>query len=122
MHLVVDAYGVPIRTIITKGIEADSKHGVPIRTIITKGIETDSKQAIPLINGITAEISLGDKAFDTNEILKYCTEHNIQAVIPPKKNRKEQRDYDEHLYKLRHLVENAILKLSTKSVICVILI
>ena len=29
------------------------------------------------------------------------------AVIPPRKNRKKQRDYDKYLYKLRHLVENA---------------
>ncbi|MDR2529408.1 MAG: IS5/IS1182 family transposase, partial [Synergistaceae bacterium] len=33
------------------------------------------------------------------------------AVIPPKKNRKEPRLYDEYLYKLRHLVENAFLHL-----------
>ena len=30
---------------------------------------------------------------------------------PPKKNRKELREYDEYLYKLRHLVENAFLLL-----------
>ena len=34
-----------------------------------------------------------------------------QAVIPPRKNRKEQRDYDNHLYRQRHLVENAFLHL-----------
>jgi transposase len=32
-------------------------------------------------------------------------------VIPPKKNRKMQRGYDEALYTLRHLVENAFLHL-----------
>ena len=32
-------------------------------------------------------------------------------VIPPRKNRTEQRPYDEELYKLRHLVENAFLHL-----------
>ena len=35
----------------------------------------------------------------------------MQIVIPPKKNRKEQREYDKELYRLRHLVENAFLKL-----------
>lgn len=35
----------------------------------------------------------------------------MQAVIPPKKNLIEQREYDEYLYKLRHLVENAFLHL-----------
>jgi len=54
---------------------------------------------------------LADRAYDTNAILKYCAENDIQVVIPPKKNRKKQRDYDEYLYQLRHLVENAILKL-----------
>jgi len=33
------------------------------------------------------------------------------VVIPSKKNRKKQRTYDKDLYKLRHLVENAFLKL-----------
>ncbi len=33
------------------------------------------------------------------------------AVIPPKRNRKVQREYDKDLYKLRHLVENAFLYL-----------
>lgn len=32
-------------------------------------------------------------------------------VIPPKRNRTHQRNYDKYLYKLRHLVENAMLHL-----------
>ena len=35
----------------------------------------------------------------------------MKSVIPPKKNRKEQRSYDDALYKLRHLVENTFLPL-----------
>jgi transposase len=35
----------------------------------------------------------------------------MEVVIPPKCNRKEQRAYDKYLYKLRHLVENAFLKM-----------
>lgn len=33
------------------------------------------------------------------------------AVIPPKKNQKQRRDFDRHIYKQRHLVENAFLKI-----------
>jgi transposase len=33
------------------------------------------------------------------------------AVIPPKANRKIQRDYDRELYKARHLTENFFAKL-----------
>jgi transposase len=35
----------------------------------------------------------------------------MQAVIPPKKNREEQREYDKYLYRLRRLVENAFQRL-----------
>lgn len=33
----------------------------------------------------------------------------MKAVIPPRKNRKTQREYDKELYKLRHFVENAFM-------------
>lgn len=35
----------------------------------------------------------------------------MEAVIPPKRNRKVMREYDAELDKLRHLVENAFLHL-----------
>jgi len=35
----------------------------------------------------------------------------MQVVILPKKNRQVQRAYDRHLYRLRHLDENAFLHL-----------
>jgi transposase len=35
----------------------------------------------------------------------------MQVVIPPKRNRKQARCYDKHLYRVRHLVENAFLHL-----------
>ena len=31
----------------------------------------------------------------------------MNIVIPAKRNRKQQREYDRYLYRLRHLVENA---------------
>lgn len=55
---------------------------------------------------------LADKAFDADErVLKILDEKGMEAVIPPKSNRKEKRDYDEDLYKARHLVENFFMKL-----------
>ena len=33
----------------------------------------------------------------------------MEPVIPPRSHRKEPRDYDRDLYRLRHLVENAFL-------------
>lgn len=34
----------------------------------------------------------------------------MDPVIPPKSSRKEKRDYDQALYKLRHLVESGFLE------------
>ena len=64
-----------------------------------------------MIDGISAEMLFADRAYDTDEIIEYATINQMETVIPPKKNRKIQRDYDKYLYKLRHLVENAFLHL-----------
>jgi transposase len=37
--------------------------------------------------------------------LSLITGKQAEAVTPPRKNRKEQREYDHHLYKERHLIE-----------------
>lgn len=60
---------------------------------------------------MTIEMLLADRGYDTDETINYCIENGIEAVIPPKRNRLVQREYDEYIYKLRHLVENAFLKL-----------
>jgi len=54
---------------------------------------------------------LADRAYDTNEIIALAAASGIEVIIPPKKNRKVQREYGEYLYRLRHLVENAFLML-----------
>jgi transposase len=64
-----------------------------------------------LIDGFSAQWLLADKGYDSNAIIEKAISQNMNVVIPPKKNRKEQRDYDKYLYKLRHLVENAFLHL-----------
>lgn len=93
MHLAVDA------------------HGMPVRVIVTQGTTADCTQASRLIEGITAEQLLADRGYDSNSIVDQAVQQGMQVVIPPKKNRKEFREYDKDLYKLRHLVENAFLHL-----------
>ncbi len=82
---------------------------MPVRLAVTEGTVADSSQALPLIEGIEAEYLLADKAYDTNEIIASALELGLDPVIPPKRNRREKRDYDQALYKLRHLVENGFL-------------
>ena len=64
-----------------------------------------------MITGISALALLADKGYDVNEIIALARSTGMEIVIPPKRNRKDQREYDKDLYKLRHLVENAFLKL-----------
>ena len=55
---------------------------------------------------------LADKAYDAaKRVLDLLDLHNVEAVIPPRANRKEQRAYDEEIYKWRHLIENLFQKL-----------
>jgi transposase len=84
---------------------------MPVRAIITQGTTADCTQANPLIEGLTAEYLLADRGYDSNAIIDQAISQGMRVVIPPKKNRKIQREYDKDLYKARHLVENAFLHL-----------
>jgi transposase len=84
---------------------------MPLRAIVTQGTTADCTQAIALIDGFTAENLLGDKGYDTDTILDQAQSQGMSPVIPSKKNRKEQRDYDREIYRARHLIENAFLYL-----------
>jgi len=86
-------------------------HGNPVRMFITKGTTADSTYAHTLIEGINADYLIADKGYDSNEIIDFAQGAGMEVVIPPKKNRTKQRAYDKHLYRYRHLVENAILQL-----------
>ena len=64
-----------------------------------------------MIEGLDAAYLLADKGYDTDAIVEECQRNDTEPVIPPKKNRKVQRQYDKELYRERHLVENAFLHL-----------
>src|SRR5439155_5145054 len=84
---------------------------MPLRVLITAGSTADCTQASRLIEGLSADYLFADRGYDTNAILQQAAQQKMIPVIPPKKNRTFQRDYDNALYKLRHLVENAVLHL-----------
>jgi transposase len=84
---------------------------MPVRVLVTAGTVADCTQAVALIDGFAAEALLADKGYDSNEILEKAVSVGMQPVVPPRKNRKDQRAYDKHIYKARHLVENAFLHL-----------
>ena len=64
-----------------------------------------------MIDGLPADYLIADKGYDSGAVVELAQLRGMTPVIPPRKNRKELRKYDKHLYKMRHLVENAFLRL-----------
>ncbi len=85
--------------------------GQPLRFSLTGGQAHDAPQALPLLRGIKADFVLADKGYDSDTILRFIREQGAIAVIPPRSNRKIQREYDRELYKQRNLIERAFNKL-----------
>ena len=91
MHLAVDTYGMPVKFVLSEGGAADCLF------------------AEALIADTTADKLLADKAYDTDAIRNLAISLGMDAVIPPKTNRKKQLSFDRYLYRYRHLVENRFL-------------
>lgn len=86
--------------------------GNPVLFFLTAGQACDLDGADVLLPQVQAEAVLADKAYDAQErVIEPLQQREIQVVIPPKKNRKDQRSYDQVLYKARHLIENFFAKL-----------
>ena len=80
-----------------------------VRILATEVTRADCSLARELIEGLSAEHLIADRGYDSDAIIAQAEQQGMKAVIPPRKNRKVLRDYDRHLYKQRHLVENAFL-------------
>ena len=81
---------------------------MPVRMLVTAGTTADCTQACKLVEGIDAGSLIADKGYDSDAIIEQAEANGMQAVIPPGKHRKEQREYDKHLYQLRHLGQKSI--------------
>lgn len=48
---------------------------------------------------------IADKGYEANALVEWINARGAIAVIPPRSNRREPREYDRHLYKDRNLIE-----------------
>lgn len=64
-----------------------------------------------LLDGVSADAVVADKAYDTNALLELIAAGGAKAVIPPRANRLEQRQWDAHQYKHRNLIERFFCRL-----------
>jgi transposase len=86
--------------------------GNPTSFCLTPGQACDLDGSDELLPGLEAGTILADKGYDADErVIDPLRAAGKEVVIPPKRNRKEQRPYDSELYKARHLIENFFAKL-----------
>ena len=78
---------------------------------MTAGQASEYGQANALIEGYTADYVLADRGYDSDDFVQTITSTGAEAVIPPRRNRKEAREYDRELYKERNLVERLFQKM-----------
>jgi transposase len=72
---------------------------------LTGGNRHDVTQAEALLEGWETDRVIADKGYDSDAVVEIVTAMQAEAVIPPKANRIEPRDYDQEFYKERHLAE-----------------
>lgn len=96
--------------------------GNPVDFILTDGAVNDSQSADALLEAKKADFFVADKTYDNNAVLQKIAQMKTIPVIPPKSNRKEQRDFDRHYYKDRNLIERFFCRLKANKFILFTLI
>ncbi len=82
--------------------------GNPVRPILTGGQAADVTQGAAPVAGIEAEHVIADKGYDGDKSVETIEASGAEAVIPPRSDREQEREYDRHLYQDRDLVERFI--------------
>ena len=73
-------------------------HGIPVRMLVTAGSTVDCSQASTLIGGIDEQYLLADKGYNSDIIRAQAKGPGMEPVNSPRKNRRQIRDYNQHLY------------------------
>jgi putative transposase len=106
---VCDALGNPLQIVLTPGQAGDCPQAEPLLrailpdSVLKTGEDQPPGEGLPGIGAV-----LGDKGYDSNDLLAYVASLEAEAVIPSKKNRNEQREIDRELYKDRNKIERFI--------------
>ena len=87
---------------------AVDSHGMPVPMILAESTVADCTQASDLLADIATQYLLAHRSYDTNSTVAEAEYQRMEPVIPPRSPRKDPLYYDQPLYKLRDLVENAL--------------
>ncbi|MGH2345108.1 MAG: IS5 family transposase [Chloroflexota bacterium] len=86
--------------------------GNPTGFVLSAGQVSELAGADALLPSVDAMTLIADKGYDAEaRVLAPLRAAGKTAVIPPRRNRTDQRAYDQDLYQARHLIENFFCKL-----------
>jgi transposase len=85
-------------------ISVDAR-GQVVEIQLGPGQESDITRAVELLGEHEPKCVIGDKGYDSDELVAEIRERGAEAVIPPRSNRTKKRRWDKKKYKLRNLVE-----------------
>ena len=113
IHVVCDALGNPLEIALTPGQAGDCPQAKPLleRVVAVEPVapapeeETSESETPDAEQRLALGAVLGDKGYDSDDLLKYVASLKAEAVIPAKKNRAVQRPLNRELYKDRNKVE-----------------
>ncbi|ODR93084.1 transposase [Sinorhizobium alkalisoli] len=80
--------------------------------LLTPGNVHDCKVARLCIDALPPSAELvADKGYDSQALREWLHERGTEAVIPPRRNRKVQYDYNRAIYKQRNVIERMFCRL-----------
>lgn len=85
--------------------------GYPLRLHLTAGQRHDIIKAHDLTVDLEFDHLIADRSYGAKEFVDELHARGIEVVIPPNKNAREPREYDEWRYRERHLMECFIGKI-----------
>ena len=85
--------------------------GNPLHVHLTPGNIHDVTEAPKLIEKARGGTFIGDKGYDSKEVIAAVERKGMTAQIPQRSNALVRRNIDAHVYKERHLVENFFCKI-----------
>lgn len=81
--------------------------GKPVEFTLTGGQVSDYSEAQALLAHIKAEHVLADKGYDSDAVVACIESQGAEAVIPPRRNRKQPRPFSRGHYKCRNVIERS---------------
>ena len=85
--------------------------GLPLQFILTGGERHDLSQAESLLAPFNFDAVIADKGYDSDPLRELLVAKQVKVVIPSRRYRKQQRDYDRRRYREHNIVERIINKI-----------